>query len=113
VPKHHGHEDFLFVRPWTGYRVSRQRANRRIRLLAAHTGVDAELVKTLTPRGIRHRFAKNLLEAGENPRAVMDALGYAHISTAATYLRDDEAARLEVLRRAARRDRNVEPLSPG
>ncbi len=108
IRKHSGHEDFLFVHPWTGYRISRQRANQRLRRLASDAGVDGEVVGKLTPHKLRHRFARNLLDSGEDLNAVKEALSHASITTTAIYLRDDEAARLDILRRAARRERKID-----
>ncbi|MGI8547185.1 MAG: tyrosine-type recombinase/integrase [Gemmatimonadaceae bacterium] len=108
VTKRPGHEDFLFVHPWTGYRISRQRANKRLRRLALDAGLDEAVVERLTPHKLRHRFARNLLDAGEDLTAVQSALNHQNIATTAIYLSDDEAARLDVLRRAVRRERSKE-----
>lgn len=58
-------------------------------------------------RTFRRRFVRDLLDAGADLNAVIEALSHHNIATTATYLHKDEAARLETLRRAARRERKA------
>ena len=99
-----GPSDYLFIHPWTGRPITRQRTNRRLRQHAIDAGVDPVLIERITPHKLRHRFARNLLDAGEPLTSVQGVLGHASPATTSIYLRDDEETRLDVLRRAARRD---------
>jgi integrase/recombinase XerD len=100
-----GHEDFLFVHPWFGGRVSRKRAWERIQLLAAEAGLSEETLRHLTPHTLRHANAYHLLSKGEPLNAVQSVLDHANIATTSIYVEDDEHARIEALRRSSRKRR--------
>ncbi len=57
LEKAKGHENYLFVHPWTGCRITRQRSNKRLRVLAGEAGLDETKIATVTPREFR-RLAK-------------------------------------------------------
>lgn len=97
-----GHEDFLFIHPWTGYRVSRQRAWQRLKRLAAEAGVPEATIAVLSPHKLRHARARRMLDAGWDLAAVQAVLDHANIATTSVYLEDDEQARLHALRAQSR-----------
>lgn len=102
-----GHEDFLFIHPWTGYRVSRQRAWQRLKRLAAEAGVPEATVAALSPHKLRHARARRMLDAGWDLAAVQAVLDHTNIATTSVYLEDDEQARLHALRAQSRPERRA------
>lgn len=54
VAERPGHDNFLFVHPWTGHRVSRQRAWHRVKRLAAEASLPDAVVAALSPHKLRH-----------------------------------------------------------
>jgi site-specific recombinase XerD len=93
-----GHEDALFVHPWTGHRVSRQRAWHRLRQLAKEAGLSHEVRRHLSPHQLRHTRARRMLDEGWDLAAVQSVLDHANIATTSVYLADDERERLRTLR---------------
>jgi integrase/recombinase XerD len=92
------HEDYLFVHPWTGYRVSRQRAWHRLKRLAREAGLPHAVGKIISPHKLRHSRARRMLDEGWDLAAVQAVLDHANIATTSIYLEDDEQARLRALR---------------
>lgn len=109
-----GHEDFLFLHPWTGYRVSRQRAWQRLKRIASEAGVPEETVAVLSPHKLRHSRARRMLDAGWNLAAVQAVLDHTNIATTSVYLEHDEQTRLHALRAQSQLDaRYVERSTHG
>jgi integrase/recombinase XerD len=92
------HEDYLFIHPWTGYRVSRQRAWHRLKRLAREAGLPHAVRKLISPHKLRHSRARRMLDEGWDLAAVQAVLDHANIATTSIYLEDDEQARLRALR---------------
>ena len=93
-----GHEDALFLHPWTGHRVSRQRAWHRLRRLGAEAGPPYDARRSLSPHQLRHTRARRMLDEGWDLAAVQAVLDHANIATTSVYLADDERERLRTLR---------------
>jgi integrase/recombinase XerD len=92
------HEDYLFIHPWTGYRVSRQRAWHRLKRLAREAGLPHGVRKVISPHKLRHSRARRILDEGWDLATVQAVLDHANIATTSIYLEDDEQARLRALR---------------
>jgi site-specific recombinase XerD len=92
------HEDYLFLHPWTGYRVSRQRAWHRLKRLAREAGLPHAVRRVISPHKLRHSRARRMLDAAWDLAAVQAVLDHANIATTSIYLEDDEQARLRALR---------------
>lgn len=93
-----GHEDFVFVDPATGRRVTRQRVWSRLRQTACGAGLEATTIRALTPHKLRHARARAMLHAGWDIAAVQSVLDHASIQTTQVYVEDSEEARLRALR---------------
>jgi site-specific recombinase XerD len=98
-----GHEDYAFLHPWTGYRVSRRRAWTRLRMYGRRAGLPERVMSRLNPHSLRHSGARHLRERGMDWREVQAWLGHASPSGVLDYVpeRIDERRRLEVLRRSS------------
>jgi integrase/recombinase XerD len=92
------HEDYLFIHPWTGCRVSRQRAWHRLKRLACEAGLPHVVRQIISPHKLRHSRARRMLDEGWDLAAVQAVLDHANITTTSIYLEDDEQARLRALR---------------
>lgn len=92
------HEDALFLHPWTGHRISRQRAWHRLRQLAAEAGLSHDVRRALSPHQLRLTRAPRMLDDGWDLAAVQAVLDRANIATTSVYLADDERERPRTLR---------------
>ncbi len=80
-----GEENFLFLSPRTGKRITRIRVFDIVKALAARAGIAREV----SPHTLRHSFASHLLEGGANLRAIQEMLGHEDISTTQIYIHMD------------------------
>ncbi len=92
------HENALLLHPWTGHRISRQRAWHRLRRLAEEAGLPHDVRRRLSPHQLRHTRARRMLDEGWDLAAVQAVLDHANIATTSVYLADDERERLRTLR---------------
>jgi site-specific recombinase XerD len=98
-----GSDDFVFIHPWFGKRVTRKRAWLRLRRVAAEAGVPAEEIRHFSPHKLRHTQAYDMAERGDAVHTIQSVLGHANISTTGIYIEDSEAARLQALRDTSRK----------
>jgi integrase/recombinase XerD len=90
-----GEENYVFLAPRTGARITRVRVFYIIKQLASAAGIR----KVISPHTLRHSFASHLLEGGANLRAIQQMLGHESISTTEIYLHiDNTRLREEILR---------------
>lgn len=82
-----GEENFVFLAPRTGRRITRVRVFDIIKRLAALAGIKREV----SPHTLRHSFASHLLEGGANLRAIQQMLGHESISTTQIYIHIDRS----------------------
>lgn len=82
-----GEENYVFLAPRTGARISRMRVFDIVRRLAADAGITREV----SPHTLRHSFASHLLEGGANLRAIQQMLGHESISTTQIYIHLDRS----------------------
>lgn len=82
-----GEEDYVFLAPRTGGRITRMRVFDIIKRLASAAGIRREI----SPHTLRHSFASHLLEGGANLRAIQQMLGHESISTTQIYLHIDRS----------------------
>lgn len=80
-----GHEDFVFISPRRGKRLSRIMIFHMIKELAQQAGIT----KNISPHTFRHSFATHLLEGGANLRAIQCMLGHESIATTEIYTHID------------------------
>ncbi len=80
-----GEEDFVFISPIRGKRLSRITVFHNIKQLAALAGIR----KNLSPHTFRHSFATHLLQGGANLRAIQAMLGHESIGTTEIYMHVD------------------------
>ena len=89
-----GEEDFVFLSPHRGRRLSRISVFHNIKQYASEAGIQKEI----SPHTFRHSFATHLLERGANLRGVQAMLGHEKISTTEIYLHlDRQHLREEIL----------------
>ena len=89
-----GEENFVFLSPRTGHRITRIRVFDIIKRLASKAGISREI----SPHTLRHSFASHLLEGGANLRAIQEMLGHEDISTTQIYIHmDHQRLREELL----------------
>lgn len=90
-----GEEDFVFLAPRTGRRITRMRVFDIVKRLASLAGIRREI----SPHTLRHSFASHLLEGGANLRAIQQMLGHESIATTQIYIHIDRTRlREEILR---------------
>lgn len=82
-----GEENYVFLAPRTGGRITRMRVFDIVRRLAA----DAGIAREVSPHTLRHSFASHLLEGGANLRAIQQMLGHESIATTQIYLHIDRS----------------------
>lgn len=80
-----GEENYVFLAPRTGARITRMRVFDIVKRLAASAGIRRDV----SPHTLRHSFASHLLEGGANLRAIQQMLGHESISTTQIYLHID------------------------
>lgn len=80
-----GEENFVFLAPRTGRRITRIRVFDIIKRMADRAGITREV----SPHTLRHSFASHLLEGGANLRAIQEMLGHEDISTTQIYIHMD------------------------
>lgn len=80
-----GEENFVFLSPRTGRRITRIRVFDIVKALASRAGIAREI----SPHTLRHSFASHLLEGGANLRAIQEMLGHEDISTTQIYIHMD------------------------
>ncbi|PIQ91647.1 MAG: hypothetical protein COV70_02605 [Parcubacteria group bacterium CG11_big_fil_rev_8_21_14_0_20_39_22] len=81
-------DDALFIQfgPGAAKKDSRRLTPRSIERIIKHYAIIAGLGdKKVTPHGVRHSFATDLLSNGADIRSVQTLLGHAHISTTQIY----------------------------
>ena len=89
-----GEENFVFLAPRTGRRITRMRVFDIVKHLASQAGIATEV----SPHTLRHSFASHLLEGGANLRAIQQMLGHESISTTQIYIHLDRSQlRREIL----------------
>ena len=99
-----GHEDYVFIHPYTGYRISRQRAWHRLQKLGAEAGLSSDVVDTFSPHKLRHSRARDMLDHGSTLADVQAACDHESLSTTTVYLEPEERRRLDTLRKLSRRE---------
>lgn len=82
-----GEENYVFLAPRTGARITRMRVFDIVRRLAARAGITREV----SPHTLRHSFASHLLEGGANLRAIQQMLGHESIATTQIYIHLDRS----------------------
>lgn len=80
-----GEENYVFLAPRTGRRITRIRVFDIVKALADRAGITREV----SPHTLRHSFASHLLEGGANLRAIQEMLGHEDISTTQIYIHMD------------------------
>lgn len=89
-----GEENYVFLAPRTGGRITRMRVFDIVKRLAR----DAGIAREVSPHTLRHSFASHLLEGGANLRAIQQMLGHESISTTQIYIHIDHTRlRAEIL----------------
>lgn len=82
-----GEENFVFLAPRTGRRITRMRVFQLVKNLAELAGIEREV----SPHTLRHSFASHLLEGGANLRAIQQMLGHESIATTQIYIHIDRS----------------------
>lgn len=99
-----GEENYVFLAPRTGRRITRMRVFDIVKHLAALAGITREV----SPHTLRHSFASHLLEGGANLRAIQQMLGHESIATTQIYIHIDRSRlREEILQH---HPRNQQPF---
>lgn len=99
-----GEENYVFLAPRTGRRITRIRVFNIVRTLASRAGIEREV----SPHTLRHSFASHLLEGGANLRAIQEMLGHEDLSTTQVYIHmDRHRLREELLLHHPRAHRQV------
>lgn len=80
-----GEENYVFLAPRTGGRITRMRVFDIVKRLAAEAGIRRDI----SPHTLRHSFASHLLEGGANLRAIQQMLGHESIATTQIYIHID------------------------
>ena len=93
-----GHEDFVFLHPALGRRITRYQIWARLRVLARAGGLDELVLQSLSPHKLRHARARAMLASGFHIAAVQSVLDHASIRTTQIYVEDAELTRLDTLR---------------
>ncbi len=89
-----GEENYVFLAPRTGRRITRMRVFDIVKHLAREAGITTEV----SPHTLRHSFASHLLEGGANLRAIQQMLGHESIATTQIYIHLDRShLRKEIL----------------
>ena len=65
-----GEENYVFLAPRTGSRITRVRVFKIIKALASRAGIERDI----SPHTLRHSFASHLLEGGANLRAIQQMI---------------------------------------
>lgn len=100
-----GEEDFVFLAPRTGRRITRMRVFDIVKRLASLAGISREV----SPHTLRHSFASHLLEGGANLRAIQQMLGHESIATTQIYIHIDRTRlREEILRYHPRNQSSIQ-----
>jgi site-specific recombinase XerD len=95
------HEDFVFVHPDTGRRISRRRSWDRLRKIGRRAGLSEQTIQKLSAHKLRHARAYYLLKSGKDLATVQAILDHEDIATTSIYIQDDEAARIRALRESS------------
>ncbi|MDE5659556.1 MAG: tyrosine recombinase [Muribaculaceae bacterium] len=82
-----GEENYVFLAPRTGSRITRMRVFDIVRRLADDAGINRDI----SPHTLRHSFASHLLEGGANLRAIQQMLGHESIATTQIYIHIDRS----------------------
>lgn len=82
-----GEENYVFLAPRTGSRITRMRVFDIVRRLADAAGIRRDI----SPHTLRHSFASHLLEGGANLRAIQQMLGHESIATTQIYIHIDRS----------------------
>lgn len=82
-----GEENYVFLAPRTGSRITRMRVFKIVRRLAEDAGIKREV----SPHTLRHSFASHLLEGGANLRAIQQMLGHESLATTQIYIHIDRS----------------------
>lgn len=82
-----GEENYVFLAPRTGGRITRMRVFDIVKRLAAAAGIKRDV----SPHTLRHSFASHLLEGGANLRAIQQMLGHESIATTQIYIHIDRS----------------------
>lgn len=100
-----GHEDYLFLSPRRGSKLSRITVFHIIKQLCLKLGMRS----TISPHTFRHSFATHLLEGGANLRAIQEMLGHENINTTEIYVHLDRSRlREEILMHHPRNNRQAD-----
>lgn len=78
-------EEPLFINLAPSKNVSPRLTARSVERLVKHYAVVAGITKKVTPHGLRHSFATDLLQNGADIRSVQALLGHANIATTQIY----------------------------
>lgn len=101
-----GHEQYVFLSPRRGSRLSRISIFVYIKEYAQRAGIT----KNISPHTFRHSFATSLLEGGANLRAIQAMLGHESISTTEIYTHvDTQHLRREILEHHPRNLKDPHP----
>ena len=82
-----GEENYVFLAPRTGSRITRVRVFKIIKALASRAGIERDI----SPHTLRHSFASHLLEGGANLRAIQQMLGHESLTTTQIYIHVDRS----------------------
>jgi integrase/recombinase XerC len=93
-----GHEQHLFVHPWSGYRISNRRTWKRLRRQARISGIGR-----IHPHALRHARMRHLREKHADWLDLQGILGHARPDGVLDYVPEPvvEARRMDALRRSS------------